>query len=410
MNERTKESSRVGTDRMGGVRVAQRFSGVERSATVALLETVQRLRREGVDVLDLSGGEPDFTTPQTVIAEAVSALEGGDTHYTPSRGLPELLGAIGEKLATENGVHVDPATGIIVTPSAKQALFTALMTVLDPGDEVIVPTPAWVSYPAMAALIGARAVPAELRAEDGFRLSRQLLEGRLTDRTRALVINTPANPTGHVLDGEEAAEIVAFAVEHNLVLIVDEIYEKIVYDGHRHLSLASLPGVAERTLTVNGFSKAYAMTGWRLGYLAGPGPLIAQALKVQEHTVSCAASFVQRGGVAALTGAADDIAAMLKEYTVRRELTVTALNALPGVSCAYPEGAFYAFADIRGTGLTSAAFAQLLLERAAVTVAPGSAFGAGGEGHVRLSFAASRDVLEGVGERLTRLAEEWPAP
>ncbi|KOG36180.1 MULTISPECIES: pyridoxal phosphate-dependent aminotransferase [Streptomyces] len=389
------------------VRVAQRFASVERSATVALLETVQRLRRSGVEVLDLSGGEPDFPTPEPVVAEAVSALESGDTHYTPSRGVPELLGAVADKLAVENGIHVDPATGVIVTPSAKQALFTALMTVLDPGDEVIVPTPAWVSYPAMAGLLGARAVSAELGAEDGFRLSRRVLDGLVTDRTRALVVNTPANPTGHVLDREEAEEIVAFAVEHDLVLIVDEIYEKIVYDGRVHLSPASLPGAAERTLTVNGFSKAYAMTGWRLGYLAGPEPLISQALKVQEHTVSCAASFVQRGGVAALTRTADDVAAMLKEYAVRRDMTVSALDALPGVTCASPEGAFYAFADIRGTGLTSAAFAQRLLDEAAVTVAPGSAFGPGGEGYVRLSFAASREVLQGAAERLSRLAAQW---
>ncbi|MFJ5999583.1 pyridoxal phosphate-dependent aminotransferase [Streptomyces sp. NPDC092370] len=389
------------------MRVAQRFSAVERSATVALLETVQRLRAAGVEVLDLSGGEPDFITPRTVVAEAVSALEGGDTHYTASRGVPELRRAVADKLAAENGIHVDPATGVIVTPSAKQALFTALMTMLDPGDEVIVPTPAWVSYPAMAGLLGARPVSAELSAEDGFRLSRRLLEDRVTGRTRALVVNTPANPTGHVLDREEAEEIVAFAVEHDLVLIVDEIYEKIVYDGHGHLSLASLPGAAERTLTVNGFSKAYAMTGWRLGYLAGPEPLISQALKVQEHTVSCAASFVQRGGVAALIRTADDVAAMLKEYAVRREMTVSALNALPGVTCASPEGAFYAFADIRGTGLTSAAFAQRLLDEAAVTVAPGSAFGEGGEGYVRLSFAASREVLQGAVERLSRLAAQW---
>ncbi|MFE9449938.1 pyridoxal phosphate-dependent aminotransferase [Streptomyces sp. NPDC006739] len=391
------------------VRVAQRFAGVERSATVALLETVQRLRREGVEVLDLSGGEPDFATPSPVVTAAVTALRDGETHYTPSRGVPELLEAVAGKLAAENGVAVDPERGVIVTPSAKQALFTALMTLLDPGDEVIVPTPAWVSYPAMAGLIGARAVAAELRADDGFRMSRRMLEERVTGRTRVLLVNTPANPTGHVLDREEAEEIVAFAVEHDLALVVDEIYEKIVYDGGAHLSLASLPGAAERTLTVNGFSKAYAMTGWRLGYLAGPEPLIAQALKVQEHTVSCATSFVQRAGVAALTRTADDVAAMLKEYAVRREMTVAALNALPGVTCALPEGAFYAFADVRGTGLTSAAFAQRLLDEAAVTVAPGSAFGPGGEGYVRLSFAASREVLEAAAERLTRLAGGWAA-
>ncbi|WP_328620079.1 pyridoxal phosphate-dependent aminotransferase [Streptomyces sp. NBC_00354] len=381
-------------------RIAQRLSQVERSATVAMLDTVHRLRATGVEVLDLGGGEPDFETPPHIGAAATRALQEGDTHYTPSRGLPELLRAIAAKLSAENRITVDPAAGVIVTPSAKHALFVALMTVLDPGDEVIVPTPAWVSYAAMAGLAGARAVSAELRAEDGFRITRRLLESCVTARTRAVLVTTPNNPTGRVLDLAEAADIVAFAVDHDLVVITDEIYEKIVYDGREHLSIASLPGAADRTLTVNGFSKGYAMTGWRLGYLAGPEALVTPALKVHEHTVSCASSFVQRGGIAALTGPQDGVHAMAKEYEARRDLVVGALNALPGVSCALPEGAFYAFADIRATGLTSAEFAQWLLAQTGVVVAPGTAFGAGGEGCVRLSFAASRSVLERAAERM----------
>lgn len=225
-------------------------------------------------------------------------------------------------------------------------------------------------------MAGARAVSAELRAEDGFRITRRLLESCVTARTRAVLVTTPNNPTGRVLDLAEAADIVAFAVDHDLVVITDEIYEKIVYDGREHLSIASLPGAADRTLTVNGFSKGYAMTGWRLGYLAGPEALVTPALKVHEHTVSCASSFVQRGGIAALTGPQDGVHAMAKEYEARRDLVVGALNALPGVSCALPEGAFYAFADIRATGLTSAEFAQWLLAQTGVVVAPGTAFGA----------------------------------
>ncbi|MEV4342042.1 pyridoxal phosphate-dependent aminotransferase [Streptomyces sp. NPDC049590] len=381
-------------------RVAQRFSHIERSATFSLRETVQRLRADGVRVVDLGGGEPDFDTPPHISAAAARALSEGRTHYTPSQGLPELLRAVAAKLARDNGVTVDPAEGVVVTPSAKHALFVALTTVLDPGDEVIVPTPAWVSYPAMASLAGARAVPAALRGEDGFRLTRDLLESCVSARTRAVLVNTPGNPTGRVLTRQEAEDVRAFAEHHDLVVISDEIYEKITFDGRAPVSVAALPGAAGRTLTVNGFSKGYAMTGWRLGYLAGPAPLISQALKVQEHTVSCASSFAQYGALAALTGPQDAVRAMTGEYQRRRDAVVAGLNALPGVRCPRPEGAFYAFADIRETGLSSAGFSRWLLTEAGVALAPGTAFGAAGEGHVRLSFAAPAALLEEAVERM----------
>ncbi|WP_371493601.1 pyridoxal phosphate-dependent aminotransferase [Kitasatospora sp. NBC_00374] len=381
-------------------RTAARFSGIEKSATFAVVDTVRALRAQGVHVLDLGSGEPSFDTSAHITAEASKALLGGFTHYTPSRGLPELLEAIAGKLARDNAVVVDPATDIIVTPSAKHALYISMMSVLDPGDEVIIPTPSWVSYQSMARLAGARPVAARLSAQDGFRLSRALLERYVTERTKALLINTPNNPTGRALTRQEAFEVAEFAAEHDLLVITDEIYEKVLY-GAEHLSLASLPAAAGRTLVVNGFSKGYAMTGWRLGYVAGPGDVIGEMVKVQEHSVGCAGSFVQRGGLAALTGAQDFIREMVDEYAVRREVIVAGLNALPGVSCELPEGALYAFPDISATGLgTSAQFAAWLLEEAGVAVTPGSAFGPGGEGHVRLSFATSRDVIEAALERM----------
>jgi aspartate aminotransferase len=381
--------------------VASRLAGIERSATVAMLETVQRLRAAGTEVLDLGGGEPDFATAGHVVEAATAALHDGFTHYTSSRGLPELRAAIAAKLARDNGMAVDPDTDVIVTPSAKHALFVALMTVLDPGDELIVPAPAWVSYASMARLAGARPVPAELRATDGFRLTREVLERAVTPRSRALLINTPNNPTGRVLTRAELTDIAAFAAEHDLVLIADEIYEKIIFDGREHVSVATLPGCAERTLTVNGFSKGYAMTGWRLGYLAGPPGLVGAALKVQEHTVSCASSFVQRAGTVALTGPQDVVRDMVDEYAVRRARTVTDLNALPGLDCAAPDGAFYVFPSIRGTGFErSAEFAEWLLAEAAVVVTPGSAFGPGGEGHVRLSLATAPEVIKEAVDRI----------
>ncbi|WP_333777360.1 pyridoxal phosphate-dependent aminotransferase [Streptomyces sp. IBSBF 3136] len=384
-------------------RAAARFHAVEESATYAVFDMVARMRAQGLEVVDLGGGEPDFDTAGHVVDEAVGALRDGFTHYTPSRGLPALLRAVSAKLAEDNGVVADAATDIVVTPSAKHALFAALVTVLDPGDELLVPTPSWVSYTEMARLIGARPVQVALDGADGFRITAELLKRHVSPRTKALLINSPNNPTGRSLTVDEAAAIARFAQEHDVLLISDEIYEKILYDGRRHLSLAAQPGCAERTITVNGFSKGYAMTGWRLGYAAGPTDLMAQLLKVQQHTVGCTASFVQRGGIAALTGPQEPVEWMTAQYAARRDLVVRGLNSLPGVSCSPPDGAFYAFADVRGTGFAdSASFARWLLREAAVAVMPGSAFGAGGEGFVRLSFATSPQVLRTALDRMAR--------
>ena len=390
-------------------RVATRFAGVERSATVALIDQVQSLRARGVSVLDFGGGDPDFATAAHIANAAAAALSEGFTHYTASRGIAPLVAAIADKLRADNGIAADPATDVIVTPSAKHALFATMMTILDPGDELIVPTPSWVSYQSMAQLAGGIAVAAELDPADGFRITRELLERHATARSKAILINNPCNPTGRALTDEEADAVAGFARERDLFVIADEIYEKVLYDGARHISLAALPGCAERTFTVNGFSKAYAMTGWRLGYVTGPTDAMKQMLKVQEHTVSCAGSFVQRGGVAALTGDQRVVAEMVAEYAARRALIVAGLEALPGITCAAPDGTFYVFPDVRGTGFArSAEFAAWLLDEAGVAVTPGSAFGAGGEGHVRLSFATSRETIAAALERMAAALAKRP--
>ncbi|MBP2705518.1 pyridoxal phosphate-dependent aminotransferase [Microbispora sp. RL4-1S] len=382
-------------------RTAERFRLIEKSATYAVLDLVRRLRAEGRSVLDLGGGEPDFATPRHISDAAVGAIGEGRTHYTASRGLPELLTAVAEKLGKENGLTVDPAVNLIATPSAKHALFIALTTILDPDDDLLVPTPSWVSYGAMARLVGARPVAVELRGDEGFRITREALEHGRTGRTKAILLNNPNNPTGRVLSRAEAEVVAAFAVEHDLLIVTDEIYEKIRFDGGEHISVASMPGCADRTITVNGFSKAYAMTGWRLGYVAAPADIAAEMLKVQQHTVGCAGSFVQHGGVVALTGDQEPVRAMTEEYRARRDLIVGGLNSLPGIRCAPPEGALYVFPDIRGTRFAdSQAFTEWLLREAGVAVTPGSAFGPGGEGHIRLSFATSRDVLEEAIDRM----------
>jgi aspartate aminotransferase len=384
-------------------RTADRCARIGQSATVAINDKVKALRANGVDILDVGGGDPDFGTAEHVSGEAIAALHAGFTHYTPSRGVPELLRAISGKLWRDNGITADPSRDVIVTPSSKHALFIALMAILDPGDEVLIPSPSWVSYQSMAHIAGARPVPVELRAEDGFALSYDRLLANTTARTKAIVINTPNNPTGHVLRPAEADAIAALAVERDLVIVTDEIYEKMIYRGGTHISMAAWPGCADRTLTVNGFSKAYAMPGWRLGYVAGPADIIAAMLAVHQHTVACAGSFVQRGGVAALNGPQDAVRHMVSEYSARADIVVRGLDELPGVTCHAPDGTFYAFADIRETGVgDSARFAESLLERAAVAVTPGSAFGPGGEGYVRLSFATSVDVLRQV---LARMAD-----
>ncbi|MFJ9699916.1 pyridoxal phosphate-dependent aminotransferase [Streptomyces fradiae] len=381
-------------------RVARRCAEVAPSATVALNDRVQELRARGTDVLDLGGGDPGFDTPRHVAVAASKALLAGFTHYTASRGLPELRQAVAEKLRRDNGVDVDPDTQVLVTPSSKHALFTALTAVLDPGDEVLVPTPGWGSYGAMARLAGAVPVWAELSPRDGFAVTRARLDRHVTARTRALVLNTPHNPTGRVLTAREADAIAGFAAEHDLMIVTDEVYEKIVFSGE-HLSIAARRDCADRTVTVNGFSNGYAMPGWRLGYAAGPRDVVAAMLAVHQHTVACAGSFVQAGGVAALRGPQDALREAAAAYAARAALVTRTLNGLPGVVCPPPAGTFYAFADITGTGIPDGdAFAQALLAEAAVAVTPGSAFGPGGRGHVRISFATGAPVLDAALDRL----------
>ncbi|MFF1453603.1 pyridoxal phosphate-dependent aminotransferase [Streptomyces sp. NPDC058274] len=387
-------------------------ASIGRSPTVALLDEVQRQKARGVDVVNLSGGEPDFATPDHVVRPAVEALQAGFTHYTASRGILELREAIAGKLHADNGIVADPGTDIIVTPSAKHGMFIALAGVIGPGDEVLVPSPAWVSYAPMITLLGGRAVDVPLDPRDGFTITAEQLSAAVTPRTRAILVNTPNNPTGRMLTAAEADAIAEVAGRHDLAVLADEIYEYIRYDGRPHRSLAAWPGCEGRTLTINGFSKSYAMTGWRLGYVAGPAAVMRDVVKVQEHTVGCAASFVQRGALAALSGesrvAVDE---MVASYDARRRLLVGALNKIPGISCADPEGAFYVLPDISRLGFGSAQeFSAWLIERAGVVVTPGSAFGPTAEQHVRLSFAASSDTLTAAVDRLAAALETREVP
>ncbi len=384
---------------------AARVAHVNESATLAVSTKARALARQGKDVVDLGGGDPDFITPAHIRQAAEQAMNSGLTHYVNSRGIPELLTAIADKFDRENGLTYDPATEILVTPGGKQAIFAVMLALVEPGDEVIIPEPAWVSYVPCVHLAGATPVPLALPADDNWTLTRAALEAAVTPRTRIILINSPSNPTGHVMRPEELQAVADVAAAHDLLVLSDEIYEHILFDGHGHVPFASLPGMADRTLTVNGFSKTYAMTGWRLGYVAARREIIGQVFKVHSHSVTCATSFVQAGGVAALTGPQDCIPEMLAAYTRRRQLVTDGFNAIPGLHCPTVEGAFYAFLDIRGTGMDSVTFASRLLDEAYVAVTPGIAFGQAGEGFVRLSFANSDHLLQKAVERTAALLQ-----
>ena len=382
---------------------ASRVQDLAPSPTLAVSDRARRLKAQGIDVIDLGGGDPDFITPDHIRQAATDAMNAGETHYVASAGIPALRNAIAEKLSADNGIEVDPNGGVIVTPGGKQALFEAALAFVEPGVDVLIPEPAWVSYGPMVELAGGTAVPVPLDPDDNWRLTTEKLAAAATPATRILLINSPNNPTGRVLDDDELSALAAFAREHDLLVFADEMYEKILYDGNRHSSIATHPGMAERTLTFNGLSKAYAMTGWRLGYVAGPRPFIEQIEKVHSHSVTCATSFVQNAGTVALTGPQEFIGEMVTAWDRRRRNLAAGLNQVSGLSCRLVEGAFYAFADVRGTGMDSSRAADLFLREAHVAVTPGIAFGAAGEGHVRLSFATSDELLERAVDRLGAL-------
>ncbi len=382
---------------------AARLRDVQESATIAVSDKAKALKAQGKDVLDLSGGDPHFKTPEHIRREAFEAMERGDTRYPPSRGVPRLLEAIQRKLAQENGLEY-ARDELVVTPGGKLGIYASLMATVEPGDQVLLLSPAWVSYEPGIRLAGGSPVYVPLEPEE-YRITPEALRSVDAPRAKVLIFNSPNNPTGRVATREELEAVSEFARERDLLVISDELYEKLLYDGHEHTSLATLPGMWERTITVNGFSKAYAMTGWRLGYVAAPRQIIAQIFKVHQQSVTAAATFTQLAGARALAGPQDAVDDMLREYDSNRRLVVQALNDMPGVYCPSPEGAFYAFPRIESAS-DSVRFAQELLEDALVAVTPGVAFGPTGEGHVRISFATSADVLERAFERMAKVLND----
>lgn len=381
-------------------RLSNRLRNIQPSATVALNEKAAQLVREGKKVIALAAGEPDFDPPAVVVEETVKALKSGFTHYTSSLGILELRTVIAQKLREDNGLTYNPATEILVTPGAKQGLVYACLAYLNDGDEVIAPEPAWVSYPEVVALAGATYVPVPTDPEKNFLVTRDALEAKITKRTRMIFLNTPCNPTGRVMSKQELEAIAEAAKEHDLFVLSDEIYEKLVFDGHKHYSIAGFPGMWERTLTLNGFSKIYAMTGYRLGYVAAPAPIIRELNKLQQHSATCPTAFAQKGAAVDPKLVESSVAHMIEKFAARRTLMVKGLAGIPGLKANAPEGSFYMWLDCRGITNDSRGLSHRLLDEALVALTPGVAFGQSGEGFLRLSFAMDEATLTEACDRI----------
>lgn len=391
------------------LQISNRCRSISPSPTLVIDSKAKAMKKKGIDVVGFGAGEPDFDTPEYIRNAAKAALDKGMTRYTPSSGTLELRTAICEKLKRDNGLEYEPDQ-IVVSNGAKHSLFNICQTILDPGDEVIIPEPFWVSYPELVQIAGGVPVMVHGHEENDFLVSADDMKPYITPRTKAIILNSPNNPNGCVWPREMLEDIARLAVENQLFVISDEIYEKLVYDGEKHVSIASLgEEIKAQTFVVNGFSKAYAMTGWRLGYCAGPTNVMKAVGALQSHATSNPNSIAQYAGYVALSGGDDIIAAMVAEFDRRRKHIVSRINAIPGLSCRMPKGAFYVMMNIseligaaHGDKVirSSTDFAELLLENAKVAVVPGLGFGS--DIHVRLSYATS---MENIDRGLDRIAQ-----
>ena len=369
-----------------------RLDLIDESATLVIAKLASELEGRGNDVITMSLGEPDFETPEYISESAFQSIRRGETHYTPAAGIPELKNAIAEKLRTENNLDVAPDQ-ILVTPGAKQAVFQSVQAVLDEGDEAILLDPAWVTYDACIRYAGARTV--WVPTDQDFMPPD--LGAYVTGKTKLIIINSPGNPSGAVFGKKYLAEIAEIAIDNGIIVLSDEIYEKIIY-GKKHYSIGSFDGMQDRVITINGFSKSYAMTGWRLGYMAAPAEITRAALKLHSHSVSHATSFVQHAGITALSPDHGSIDAMVNEFRARRDILVGGLQSM-GFDCRKPDGAFYLFLDVGDYGGGDYVFERLLND-AYIAVTPGSAFGPESSDFIRISYAASRERIYDALERI----------
>jgi len=381
------------------LRLAKRMELIKPSGTMAMAEKARELERKGLKVYHLDIGEPDFDTSMHIKEAAIAAMKEGFTHYTSSRGILELREAISEDLE-KRGISADPNDEILVTPGAKHAIYCACLSTLNPGDEVLVLSPTWPTHFQCVEIAEARAI--EVPCGEDYSLNEEELKARVTSKTRMILMGSPNNPTGGVLSGDEVKAIVDIAEDHDLLILSDEIYDRLVYEGFKPVSPASLDNGRERTIVVNGFSKAYAMTGWRLGYACASKEIIEAMARIQQSTTTCPVSFVQKAGIAALRGPQDQVEKMVEEYDRRRRFIVEKLNEIGGIRCVMPKGAFYVFPDVSSLKMPSSEFCLRLLEEAGVSTTAGSVFGECGEGHIRISYASD---IQTISEALKKIGE-----
>ncbi|HEU4367119.1 MAG TPA: pyridoxal phosphate-dependent aminotransferase [Methylomirabilota bacterium] len=385
--------------------VAERMGRLGTESAFEVLARARALERQGREIVHLEIGEPDFDTPAHIKEAAKRALDANATHYGPSAGLPELREAIAKHTAETRGVPVSPEQ-VVVTPGAKPIMFFTIMALVGRGDEVIYPNPGFPIYESVINFVGGVPVPIPLREASDFGFDLALFEQRVSSRTKLIIVNSPENPTGGVLDRGQIERIARIAAERRIPVLTDEIYRQFLYEGE-FVSFYAQPGMHAQSILLDGFSKSYAMTGWRLGYGVMPVDLAEHVTRLMVNSASCTASFVQLAGVAALQGDHGPVTRMVAEFKRRRDLIVDGLNRMPGVSCRRPRGAFYVFPNVTGTGRTSAEVAERLLQEAGVAVLSGTAFGAHGEGYLRLSYANSEANLTKALERVRPVFESW---
>lgn len=382
------------------MKLAARVSEVNPSLTLEIAAKAKAMKADGIDVCSFSAGEPDFDTPAHIKAAAKLALDEGKTKYGPAAGDPKLREAIARKLKTENNLDYQ-AENVIVTNGGKHSLFNLMLALIESGDEVIIPAPYWLSYPEMAKLAGGVPVIVQTDASTGYKITPDQLRSAVTTKTKLFILNSPSNPTGVVYTPAEIQALADVVVEQDILVVSDEIYEKILYDGAKHVSIGSLGSeIFGRTIISSGFAKAYSMTGWRIGYLAGPVEVIKAAITIQGHSTSNVCTFAQYGALAALESSQDCVEQMRQAFAERRQVMLERLNAIPGMTCAPPDGAFYMFVNISKTGLTSLEFCDNLLKSYQVATIPGIAFSA--DDHIRLSYATDMASIEKGMDRLDK--------
>ncbi|WP_343209682.1 pyridoxal phosphate-dependent aminotransferase [Anaerolentibacter hominis] len=381
-------------------RYNENIDGLKPSASLVIMDKARSMQAAGQDIISLAGGEPDCVTPEKICDALKASIDRGNTHYVAGKGILPLREKIAEKLTRENKIECTPED-ILVTPGGKYGIYLGMTALLNPGEEVLIMDPSWVSYAPIASACGAVPVAIGLSYEDNYKITKEALYSHYTDKTKMLVINTPNNPTGRMLSREEADTIAAFIKDTDIYVVADEVYEKVCYDGNEHISIASYPEVADKSVTMNGFSKCVAMTGWRLGYITAAPDLMKRIYKLSQHTTTCVSGFIQEAALAAFD-CEEEMEQMRLSYDRRRALFVNALNTIPGVTCRMPEGAFYAWTKIDKDNMSSMELADFLLDKAGVACIPGDAYGLGGENCVRFSFSASDQDLVEAAERIRK--------